>query len=73
MTESAFKVSKKCWKCYREWESYSFVEHPKDAKPLPGTCRSCLDAQEGIDAKVVRPLPAKVDDKPSKPMWYEKD
>ena len=69
MADSPFKVRKRCWECSYEWDGYSFVEHPQDAAPLPGTCSRCLDAHDGL----VKAVPPPVANRPSKPMWYERD
>ena len=68
---SAFKVRKRCWSCEAEWDGYSFVEHPKDAKPLPGTCTKCLEAQERRDAEKLQPLPRHQPQPERKSSWYE--
>lgn len=41
-------VRKRCYLCGHEWDGKAFTAQPIGAKPLPGTCETCLAKDEAI-------------------------
>lgn len=49
-----YTVRKQCYLCQRVWEGSSFVPHPPEAKPLPGTCPDCLAKEDTAYQRLVK-------------------